>query len=89
MDTRVGEVQLADVAVIGDDIDVELVVCLFQEGVDDGRKEICLLVGGDEDTEGIIPFRQDGRSMRWPNTDQPPERMDHQQEERLDKPGGQ
>jgi hypothetical protein len=63
MDAGIGEMQLADVAIIRDDINIEPGIGLFQQRVDDGGKEIRLLIGGDEDTEGIV--LSPGRRQEW------------------------
>jgi hypothetical protein len=47
----VGKLELARIAIIGNDVDIELAMCLFEQGVYDRGDEFGLFVGGYYDTE--------------------------------------
>jgi|SRR5579859_2247031 len=89
MDAGVAEDQAAGVAIIGDDIDVEPGVGLFQEGVDDGWEEGRFAVGGDDDAELVVPCNGMEWGGVWPDAEEPGDAVDQEQDQGLDQPGGE
>src|ERR1700678_827013 len=89
VDAGIGKIQIADVAIIRDDINIEPGISLFQQRVDDAGKEIRLLMGGDQDTKGIVLFRGAGGGIGRSDSDHFSDAVEEQQEKWLNKPGGQ
>src|ERR1700710_3068006 len=94
MDTWILEMQRADVAVVGNHIDIKMGIRLFEQGIDDRGKESDLAVSGNDHPEMIVLFegvRVDGEHEDIPilSDEKFPGPVDQQQYERLDQKRGQ
>jgi len=87
MDAGIAEVEVPDVAVVGDDINVKASMGLLQERIDDRGDEIGLPMGGDDDPELILLADGPERGRPWPEAEKPGSCIDEQENKGMEQEG--